>query len=163
MSDPLPSNAEPAAPQLALVTPVAPSNLVTADREIRYQVRSLPWGDKRRFAVRDTVTDTTLTIRATQNGAEDDIIVLNIVGPGGLGLPSPPQLAPRDRRCGRCRQVFAPDPAEDRSALEDWWLCAGCRRKLLGAVPNSSAAGVARRLHPAGGPAVPGPRHEPHA
>lgn len=142
MSDTLARPAEPSPAQLALIPPVAASKLVTADREIRYQVRSVPWGDKSRFAVRDTVTDTTLAIRATQNGAEDDIIVLNIAGPAGLGLPSASQLGHLDRQCGSCGQVFASDLAEDQSALEDWRLCARCRQKRLGSVPHSSVIGL---------------------
>jgi hypothetical protein len=107
---------------------------------MRFQVRSVPWGDKRRFAVRDAETNSTLAIRATQNGAEDDIIVLNIVGPAGLGLQLAPKLGPLDRRCRRCGQVSARDLAEDQSALEDRWLCARCQG-LLGSVPHSSVIG----------------------
>jgi hypothetical protein len=152
VSDPLARPPEASPAQLALISPVASSNLVTADGEMRYQVRSVPWGDKRRFAVRDTDTDSTLAIRATQNDAEDDIIVLNIVGPAGLGLRSAPKLGPLDRRCRRCGHVSAPDLAEDQSALEDWWLCARCRQRLLGSVPKSPVIGV-----------VSDPLKEPHA
>jgi hypothetical protein len=142
VSDPLARPAEASPAQLAPISPVASSDLVTADGAMRFQVRSVPWGDKRRFAVRDAETDSTLAIRATQNGAEDDIIVLNIVGPAGLGLQSTPKLGPLDRRCRRCGQVSAPDVAEDQSALEDWWLCARCRPRLLGSVPHSAVMGV---------------------
>jgi len=39
---------------------------------------------------------------------------------------------PKDRQCGRCRVIFAGDPALHRSAQLGWWVCPPCREALLG-------------------------------
>jgi hypothetical protein len=38
----------------------------------------------------------------------------------------------RARKCGRCQQLFAGDPALFPAAIPDWWLCPDCRSILLG-------------------------------
>jgi hypothetical protein len=36
------------------------------------------------------------------------------------------------RQCGRCRQLFAADPAAEAGGQEEWWLCPPCDATLLG-------------------------------
>ena len=40
-------------------------------------------------------------------------------------------LPPLPRQCGRCRQVFAGDPALDPSLPARWWVCPPCREALF--------------------------------
>lgn len=59
---------------------------------VRYQVVPLRWGDRHRYEVVDTWTGTTLVVRATRQGADDDVIVLNMGARGGpsvRGCPDP--------------------------------------------------------------------------
>ena len=35
------------------------------------------------------------------------------------------------RQCGRCRMMFAVDPALDPLARQEWWLCPACEVSLL--------------------------------
>lgn len=91
MPDPLGRPMEPGHPRLQLVPPLASANPAVPGADVRYQVRPVVWGDRSRFQVRDTLTDTTLATRATRRDAEDEVIVLNIVGPGALGYRSAPE------------------------------------------------------------------------
>lgn len=128
----------------------APSTLESPTHPVRFQVRTVLWGDRRRYEVVDTGTDTTVVVRATRWGADDDVIVLNMGGKGG-----PQVLESRvsnvveqigTRQCGRCRGVFPADPADDPAGQPDWWLCEPCRRTLIGrpARPASADVGTSR-------------------
>lgn len=41
------------------------------------------------------------------------------------------EVAPRQRQCGRCRDVFAIAPDLDPRELSDWWVCPPCRATLF--------------------------------
>jgi hypothetical protein len=82
MFDPLAHPIEPGPHRLQLVAAADP---VRDGVGARYRVRAVKWRDHYRFEVRDILTDTTLAIRATQSRAEDDIIVLNVLGATALG------------------------------------------------------------------------------
>ena len=103
---------------------------------VRYQVRAIDWGDRRRFEVVDSSTGTTLAILANRVSAEDEVIALNL----GRTITdeAPPSGAEEvlgTRQCGRCRGVFPADPAREPVALVDWWVCDACGQKLLGRAP----------------------------
>ena len=49
--------------------------------------------------------------------------------PGVFALPE--GFGPPERRCGRCRLLFAGDPTLDPGSVQDWWLCPPCRAVLL--------------------------------
>ena len=112
----------------------------------RYQVDMVLWGNRKRFVVRDTSTDTTVAIRTTSHIADSDLMRLIMTartdlgaGPADRPTPDEPVWAPRDRQCARCRQFFPADPAPETAALEEWWACPPCRESLLGAHrPTSS-------------------------
>ena len=55
-------------------------------RACHYQVREMPWGNRRRLAVRDTAADTTIAIRTTRQIADSDLLRLNW---GARGPPGP--------------------------------------------------------------------------
>ena len=127
----------PAPGATAIQTP--PSSAVPPPR---YQVQSVLWGTRKRFVVRDVSTDTTIAIRTTSQVADSDLIRLNMGGRTSYGAA--PELRPaptdsaveqRDRQCGRCRRFFSSGPATEGTSLQEWWLCPGCRRHLLGARP----------------------------
>ena len=49
-----------------------------------------------------------------------------------------PDVASRQRQCGRCRGVFAVVPGIYDEELSDWWVCQPCRAALFpstGATP----------------------------
>jgi hypothetical protein len=121
--------------------PATPPTLPAASIEParRYQVQSVLWGNRKRFVVRDTATDTTVAIRTTSQIADSDLMRLNMAARTDYGprldarpVHADPASAPRDRQSGRCRQFSSADPARQTTALEDWWLCEPCRDKLLG-------------------------------
>jgi hypothetical protein len=148
----MPGSATPASPIHQIRPEPVPKRPPLPDPTIpasaRYQVRPVQWGDRERFEVRDTATDTTIAIRTTSRIADEDVMVLNLVGPNGLGRasvprPKPPRSEPEPqpaRQCGRCRQYFAADPLSDPTALEVWWLCEPCHDTLIGARANSRTA-----------------------
>ena len=115
---------------------------------VRYRVRPVLWGDRRRYEVVDTHTDTTLVTRATHVGADDDVIVLNMGGGGGPQVRAAPVRAAEEqvgtRQCGICRGIFPVDPAHEPGPPQDWWLCGPCRRTLTGRPPGpaSEDAGI---------------------
>ena len=118
----------------AALTPAAPKESAS-----RYQVRAVLWGNRKRFVVRDTATDTTIAIRTTSEIADSDLIGLNMAGRADHILrlhaqpaPADPPSAKRDRQCGRCRRFFPAEPDLEPMALQDWWLCDPCSHKLLG-------------------------------
>lgn len=115
---------------------------------VRYQVRPVLWGDRRRYEVVDTRTDTTLVVRATRFGADDDVLVLNLGGGGGPQVRDAPVREAEEmvgtRQCGICRGIFPVDPADEPGPPQDWWLCRPCRRTPTGRRPGpaSEDAGV---------------------
>src|SRR5579884_3900625 len=99
----------------------------------RYQVQSVLWGNRKRFVVRDTLTDTTIAIRTTSQIADSDLMRLNMAPrthhdprPDARPAQGDPHLASPDRQCGRCRSFFSPDPRREGIGLQDWWLCEPC-------------------------------------
>lgn len=42
-----------------------------------------------------------------------------------------PDVASRQRQCGRCRGLFALAPDVDDAELSDWWVCPPCRVALF--------------------------------
>lgn len=136
--------------------PTSPLPVVNGQVEsaCRYQVREVLWGNRKRFVVHDTATNTTIAIRATRQIADSDFIRLNFaVGgrpdPGSALLPalsdSPSELTPNNasrRQCGRCRQFFASDPTLNPAAIQGWWLCEPCHDKLMGTSRAPTGAGV---------------------
>ena len=42
------------------------------------------------------------------------------------------------RTCGRCRRLFAGDPALHAAAIAEWWACDDCRASM-GLAPNRPA------------------------
>ena len=75
------------------VLPIAAARPLTdPSLPVRFQVVPVRWGDRRRYEVIDTWTRTTLVVRATRQGADDDVIVLNMGARGGpsvRGCPDP--------------------------------------------------------------------------
>jgi hypothetical protein len=128
--------------------PPASKALDSSRTPVRFQVRPVDWGERRRYEVVDTHTDTTLVVRATRHGADDDVIVLNLGGMGGprvFGATVPEALElVGTRQCGRCRGIFPADPAGEPATRQDWWLCDPCRKTLVGRPPGpaSEDAGV---------------------
>lgn len=126
------------------------------ERLSRYRVREVAWGNRKRFVVRDTATNTTIAIRTTRQIADSDLMRLNWSAGGHPDPTTATQPALRDspaelildhptrRQCGRCRQYFALDPTLAPGAIHDWWLCEPCRDKLMGTRPaptRTSATG----------------------
>lgn len=127
--------ASPVSPDIA--APPTPNAAI--EPAPRYLVRAVLWGNRKRFVVRDTTTDTTVAIRTTRQIADSDIIRLNMAprtdhGPRPQARPvqADTSSAERDRQCGRCRRHFAPEQALEPNAIQDWWLCEACAGKLLG-------------------------------
>lgn len=63
--------------------PPASVALDSSALSVRFEVRAVLWGNRRRYEVVDTRTDTTLVVRATSRGADDDVMVLNMGARGG--------------------------------------------------------------------------------
>lgn len=102
-----------------LPTVAASRSIGSPTPPVRFQVRPVLWGERRRYEVVDTRTDTTLVVRATRVGADDDVIVLNMGGGGGPQVRDAPVKAEElvgTRQCGRCRGIFPADPAGDPAA-----------------------------------------------
>lgn len=152
-STPLHDSEENVVPTVAPTPNHAPSDTAgppafsaaPAERGPRYQVRSLLWGNRKRFEVRDTATGTTVAIRTTSQVADSDLMRLNMAPATDHGsrvaarpVPDAPAAPPRGRQCGRCRRVFPADPAGEATALEDWYLCEPCHDKLFAAHPAGS-------------------------
>jgi hypothetical protein len=147
MPNPVTTTASPIRPRAPVAFP--PLSVTPVELGPRYQVRPVLWGNRTRFVVRDTRTQTTIAIRATSQIADSDLIRLNMgVGnnlrpnPHSLehdrpslpsDVPCPGAVTQSDRQCGRCRGFFAPDPTLEPVGLQDWWLCDPCRDTLLGA------------------------------
>ena len=157
MPDPASIAASPAPPGSA---PTSPLPVTAVESACRYQVRERLWGNRRRFVVRDTASDTTIAIRATRQIADSDLFRLNWGARGcpDLGsalrrvlndsLSEPISDGPSHRQCGRCRQFFASDPTPNPAAIQDWWLCDSCHDKLMGtrrAPTGTSPAGSTAR------------------
>jgi len=115
---------------------------------VRFQIRPVVWGDRRRYEVVDTRTNATLVVRASRAGADDDVLVLNMGGTGGplvSGTPVPEaEELVGTRRCGRCRGSFPARVVGEPAGPQDRWLCERCRRTLVGRPtgPASEDAGV---------------------
>ena len=112
----------------------------------RYSVRPLQWGDRRRYALVDGLTDVVLAIRSTRAGAENEAIVLNLTTTAAAMLPTPsvPDLSGATaavRTCSRCREEFPAEAGQDELTLKDWWLCPPCHLSLMGgeSVPATGA------------------------
>jgi len=128
-----------------------PEAVESSSFPVRFQVRPVVWGDRRRYEVVDTHTDTTLVVRATRRGADDDVIVLNLGGMGGprvfdATVPEADELV-GTRRCGRCQGIFPADPALEPTGPQNWWLCDPCRNAPIGRPPGpaSDDAGLSWR------------------
>lgn len=115
---------------------------------VRFQIRPVVWGDRRRYQVVDTHTGRTLVVRATRAGADDDVLVLNMGGRGGPRVSGAPVPEAEElvgtRECGRCRGSFPAGVVGEPPGPQDWWLCEWCRRTLIGPPPGpaSEDAGV---------------------
>ncbi len=59
-------------------TAARPSPAAASEAAPRYQVKSVLWGNRKRFIVRDTATDSTIAIRTTSQIADSDLIRLNM-------------------------------------------------------------------------------------
>lgn len=118
-----------AAPDASVSKPVDWSRV-----PVRFQVRPVLWGDRRRYEVVDTSTDTALVVRTTRWGADDDVMVLNLGATGGprVFAADGPEAEERvgTRQCGRCRGFFPAAPAS-RPGVHDWWLCEACHKVLI--------------------------------
>jgi hypothetical protein len=68
--------AAPTAPPDTATPPTLPAALIEPAR--RYQVRAVLWGNRKRFVVRDTATNTTIAIRTTSHIADSDLMRLNM-------------------------------------------------------------------------------------
>lgn len=149
-----------ASPAPSWSAPTSPLPVTPVERASRYQVHEVLWGNRRRFVVRDTVSDTTIAIRTTRQIADSDLFRLNW---GARGRPDPGSAlrrvlndslsepvsdGPSHRQCGRCRQLFASDPTPNPATVQDWWLCDSCHDKLMGtrrASTGTSPAGSITR------------------
>lgn len=78
----MPNSAITAIPARPGTSPTEPTGSVEGSMRdpIRYQVRVVMWGARRRYEIRDTVAGTTLAIRSTQEIADGDVLVLNMRG-----------------------------------------------------------------------------------
>lgn len=141
----MPDPAFPAAsPAPCGSSPTSPPHFTPVERSCRYRVREVLWGNRRRYVVRDTATDTTIAIRTTSQIADSDLIRLNWAAagrPDGRTALRPAEddsiseLLRADvphRQCGRCRQLFAADPTLYPGVVQEWWLCDPCHDKLMG-------------------------------
>jgi hypothetical protein len=161
MPDPASLSPSPSAPARP---PTSPPSVTPSQHSYRYQVREELWGNRKRFVVRDTATHTTIAIRTTRQIVDSDLMRLNWAArdrpdPESTVQPvpsdSPSELIPEgpsQRQCGRCRQLFASDPARNPAALQEWWLCEACHAKLMGTSRPPTGSG------PSGAPRTPGLR-----
>lgn len=87
-----------------LPTVAASRSIGSPTPPVRFQVRPVLWGERRRYEVVDTRTDTTLVVRATRVGADDDVISPEH---GRRGRLSSPRCSGQGRGVGRHTPVWA--------------------------------------------------------